>query len=341
MNRIGLTWCAVLLAAGPVTAEVFYSTDFTTFTASDWSIADYSGGNGPSMAWISSVDALVAGPWKARACYAALVATGATDLLDCNVTATVRQAYQGATYATDQFIGVGVRGSVLSTTGKFVTTPPGAGVYPDGVYVRLYNNRYSYQADHQQRATITLFDGDQVLATLEEVDLNNFNYDSVISLTVEGNSVTADVSGWFGNDWYEPIDDPEAVEYTLSGTIVNSTAAGDVFITGRPHFDAGGSGDTARPRVDDITVAEPTGILGDVNGDGVVDGLDIQPFVDLLTGGGYQAEADINSDAVVDGLDIQPFVDIITGAGGESVPEPATMLLLAFGGLAAMRRRRR
>ena len=82
-------------------------------------------------------------------------------------------------------------------------------------------------------------------------------------------------------------------------------------------------------------------ILGDVNGDGVVDGLDIQPFVDLLTGGGYQAEADINADTVVDGLDIQPFVDIITGAGGSPVPEPATLGLLAAAGLLRCGRRRR
>ena len=72
-------------------------------------------------------------------------------------------------------------------------------------------------------------------------------------------------------------------------------------------------------------------VLGDVNGDGVVDGLDIQPFVDLLTGGGYQAEADINDDDVVDGLDIQPFVDIITGAGGTPVPEPVSAALILAG----------
>ena len=90
-----------------------------------------------------------------------------------------------------------------------------------------------------------------------------------------------------------------------------------------------------------VMLSEAEVILGDVNGDGVVDGLDIQPFVDLLTGGGYQAEADINTDEVVDGLDIQPFVDIITGAGGNPVPEPATLGLLAVGGLAALARRRR
>ena len=88
-----------------------------------------------------------------------------------------------------------------------------------------------------------------------------------------------------------------------------------------------------------LVVVPPTLQLGDVNGDGVVDGLDIQPFVDLLTGGGYQAEADINADSVVDGLDIQPFVDIITGAGGNPVPEPASMVMLALGGLAALRKR--
>jgi len=81
-------------------------------------------------------------------------------------------------------------------------------------------------------------------------------------------------------------------------------------------------------------------LLGDVNGDGVVDGLDIQPFVDLLTGGGYQAEADLNGDLVVDGLDIQPFVDIITGAGASAMPEPGTLILLAAASLGLLGRRR-
>ena len=58
---------------------------------------------------------------------------------------------------------------------------------------------------------------------------------------------------------------------------------------------------------------------------------------------------DVNGDLVVDGLDIQPFVDIITGAGGASasqlselttVPEPTTMALLGLCGLALVKRRR-
>ena len=55
------------------------------------------------------------------------------------------------------------------------------------------------------------------------------------------------------------------------------------------------------------------GLPGDVNCDGFVDLLDVQPFVDLLTGGGFNSKADINQDGVVDLLDVGPFVDILTG----------------------------
>ncbi len=54
-------------------------------------------------------------------------------------------------------------------------------------------------------------------------------------------------------------------------------------------------------------------LLGDVNLDGVVDLLDVQPFVSLVTTGGFQVEADINMDGFVDLLDVQPFVQILTG----------------------------
>ena len=57
-----------------------------------------------------------------------------------------------------------------------------------------------------------------------------------------------------------------------------------------------------------------TGVLfGDCNGDGVVDLLDIQPFVDFIMSGEFKIEADVNQDGVVDLLDIQPLIDILLG----------------------------
>lgn len=54
-------------------------------------------------------------------------------------------------------------------------------------------------------------------------------------------------------------------------------------------------------------------LLGDVNLDGVVDLLDVGPFVALLTNGEFLAEADINGDGLVDLLDVGPFVDLLSG----------------------------
>lgn len=52
-------------------------------------------------------------------------------------------------------------------------------------------------------------------------------------------------------------------------------------------------------------------LLGDVNCDGVVDLLDVQPFVDLITSGDFSVKADINQDGAVDLLDVAPFVELL------------------------------
>ncbi len=54
-------------------------------------------------------------------------------------------------------------------------------------------------------------------------------------------------------------------------------------------------------------------LLGDVNLDGVVDFADIAPFVLVLTGGEFQAEADIDLDTEVTFMDIPPFIEILKG----------------------------
>lgn len=52
--------------------------------------------------------------------------------------------------------------------------------------------------------------------------------------------------------------------------------------------------------------------LGDVNTDGFINFLDIQPFIDLLSSATFQAEADINEDGEVNFLDIAGFIAILT-----------------------------
>ncbi len=52
-------------------------------------------------------------------------------------------------------------------------------------------------------------------------------------------------------------------------------------------------------------------LLGDINRDGVVNLLDIGPFVDLLTRGTFDKAGDINGDGAVNLLDVGPFVDLL------------------------------
>ena len=54
-------------------------------------------------------------------------------------------------------------------------------------------------------------------------------------------------------------------------------------------------------------------VPGDATCDGVVDFLDIAPFIALLTTGGFKAQADIDGSEVVDFLDIAPFIAILNG----------------------------
>jgi hypothetical protein len=72
-------------------------------------------------------------------------------------------------------------------------------------------------------------------------------------------------------------------------------------------------------------------LLGDVNLDDSVNGLDVDPFVALVTDGTYQAEGDMNEDSAVNGLDVDPFVAAVLGGGVQAVPEPGTALLLVLG----------
>jgi hypothetical protein len=81
-----------------------------------------------------------------------------------------------------------------------------------------------------------------------------------------------------------------------------------------------------------INKVESTLLLGDVNLDGEVNGLDVDPFVEVLLQGPYQTNADMNKDGVVNGLDVDPFVAAVVGGGAtQAVPEPTSLLLCLLG----------
>lgn len=84
--------------------------------------------------------------------------------------------------------------------------------------------------------------------------------------------------------------------------------------------------------------------LGDMNSDGTLTGLDVDPFVDVLLNGPFDPAADMNQDGAVNGLDVRPLVAAVVSGGASvaavaNVPEPATIVLLAFGSLLLIRRR--
>lgn len=54
-------------------------------------------------------------------------------------------------------------------------------------------------------------------------------------------------------------------------------------------------------------------LLGDVNMDGMVNLLDVAPFIDAISAGTYIPEADVNQDGAVNLLDVSPFIEILAG----------------------------
>jgi hypothetical protein len=83
-----------------------------------------------------------------------------------------------------------------------------------------------------------------------------------------------------------------------NGVSVSEDGLGGVYISGWTEGSLGGPNAGSRAAF----VAKFTDLLlGDVNLDGEVNGLDVDPFVDVLLSGPYEPEADMNGDQVVNG----------------------------------------
>jgi hypothetical protein len=63
-----------------------------------------------------------------------------------------------------------------------------------------------------------------------------------------------------------------------------------------------------------IEAIPDAGLRGDVNGDGVVNGTDIQAVINLIVAGEFDEKADVNEDGTVNGTDIQEVINIIVNA---------------------------
>jgi hypothetical protein len=57
-----------------------------------------------------------------------------------------------------------------------------------------------------------------------------------------------------------------------------------------------------------------TYVPGDVNGDDIVNGTDIQAVINAIVEDQYDERADVNGDGVVNGTDIQEIINIIVNA---------------------------
>ena len=62
-----------------------------------------------------------------------------------------------------------------------------------------------------------------------------------------------------------------------------------------------------------VALPEPA-LRGDVNGDGIVNGTDIQAVINVIVDGEYDEKADVNEDGQVNGTDIQEVINIIVSA---------------------------
>lgn len=136
-----------------------------------------------------------------------------------------------------------------------------------------------------------------------------------------GDAFTVEISNDNGNNWQtlELVTDQPS---DANGGWIRSVFEISEFVTPtnqmRVRFTAAdtGQGNIVEAGVDAVSIdlvdCGTNVVLGDVNLDGVVDLLDVAPFVALLTNGVFQAEGDINSDGEVNLLDVTLFVELLS-----------------------------
>lgn len=148
-----------------------------------------------------------------------------------------------------------------------------------GSVVNMSGCTFSFEFEARSGSEVNIFGSDFVL---DDVPLDSLTVDTAFTI------VDRDV--------------------TLSGTLADGSAFSLVLNSDLSLGDFFSSDATLT-----VTLVAPTVILGDVNQDGVVTFLDINPFISILSTGGFLEQADCNLDGVVTFLDINPFIQILAG----------------------------
>ena len=113
-----------------------------------------------------------------------------------------------------------------------------------------------------------------------------------------------------GSDWQNLLSSAANGTRTLDGNDITSGTAFDGSVDGEFQITNGGQ------TLSILNPAEkPSGVLkGDVNMDGIINFLDISPFILALSSSeGAPDEADCNCDGIVSFLDISPFILKLAG----------------------------
>ena len=199
---------------------------------------------------------------------------------------------------------------------------------PTGAGVNLTNWRIRGEADYDfapgtilpARAAIVVVSFDPVVETAK---LNAFraHYGIGSGVTIVG-GLSASLSNSTGRIALQQPDTPDALG-EIPNVVVDELVYDDLL----PWPDADGSGQSLeRDKLDangnlatSWLAAVPTPgafeatpfLLGDANINGVVDFLDIAPFIALLENNTFIAQADTNLDGFVNFLDISPFIAIL------------------------------
>ena len=101
---------------------------------------------------------------------------------------------------------------------------------------------------------------------------------------------------------------------SAKGQVLTLDSAQNLIVAGTTRADPSGF-------MDVLTLKYPSqvqSVPGDINGDGVVNLADVEPFVAVMLGApldpSHVARADINADGVANGVDTQPFVSALLGS---------------------------